>query len=220
MVLRVQSRPAARGERVVAALIDGFVAAITLVVVWMFYAWLLMLFPSGNESVAFGDGLCTGGGCNYEWFADNSGTGPTFWASLLLSVASFMLMSGALTAERRSPGMHATSTYPVPASVVGGEVIAPPSRLALMARWALVLVVFIVGVLLGGGLLGLALVVLCWAPSLVGQHRSLYDWATRVAVVEVGARDSADEPPDRPPGPGDQPIPPPGWTATRDDPFA
>jgi hypothetical protein len=189
MVLQVHSRPASRGDRVTGAFVDAVVVSIAVFVVWTFFGWFLQLLPDTGEQVGFGDGMCTGGGCDYTWFAEHGiGQGVTFWVSLVLTVAAVAALSGAFGRSRRSTGMHVASTYPVRAATVGTTDLEPPPRAALAARWGIVLALFALGVVVNGGVLGVLLVFLAWLPSLVGPRQAVYDWLTGVAVVGVAPR--------------------------------
>lgn len=190
MAIELRSRPASRGERVVAAFVDALVASVSLFVVWAFLGWFLGLVHFQGEQVGFGTGICQGSGCDYEWFAEHGQGGPSFWISLVISSAVVIMMSGALSKDRRSPGQLASSIYPVPAGDVGTTSLDPPARWRLLLRWAIVLVAFMVGTKLGGGMLGILLVTLTWLPSLVGPRRSLYDSATGVAMVALVAQEA------------------------------
>jgi hypothetical protein len=190
MAIELRCRPASPGERAVAAFVDALVASVSLFVVWAFLGWFLGLVHFRGEAVGFGTGICQSSGCDYEWFAEHGQSGPSFWISLVLSSAVVIAMSGALTKDRRSPGQLAASIYPVPAGAVGTTSVEPPGRWQLLLRWTIVLVAFMVGTKLGGGMVGILLVTLTWLPSLVGPRRSLYDAATGVALVALVAQDA------------------------------
>ncbi len=190
--------PAGRSTRTYQAFMDAFMAAIVLFVTLTFFGWFLPVLPGFDEGIPFGYGLCTGSqSCDYAWIEHvNGSSGPTFWVSLLLASLTFLLVSGAFSKSRRSPGMVAASTWPVLAKSVGTDDRTPPGSLRMVGRWVIVLALFAAGNYLGGnGLWGVLLVFAAWAPSLFGSQRALHDVLTGTAVVEVAMEDSPEPAP-------------------------
>lgn len=167
-------------------------AAIVLFVTLTFFSWLLPLLPGLVDGNEFSSGLCAARQpCEFHWVEPSVGySDPSFWVSLLLASLTFLLVSGALSKARRSPGMTVASTYPVLAKSVGTSDCTPPGRLRMAGRWAVVLALFAGGSYVGGsGVWGILLVVAAWAPSLFGSKRALHDVLTGTAVVERGFED-------------------------------
>ena len=193
MTMQRVAHLAERSARAYQALMDAFMAAIVLFVSLAFFGWVLPLLPGLDDGVPFGTGLCTGmRPCDYTWMERVDGSsGPTFWISLLLASLAFLLVSGALSKARRSPGMVVASTYPVLTRSVGTSDCKPPGSLRMVARWAIVLALFAAGSYVGGNeLWGILLVTTAWAPSLFGSKRALHDVLTGTAVVEVALEDA------------------------------
>ena len=192
MPLQRQSRPAAALPRMFEAGVDALLACLTLFVVMTFYGWLIPVIPGLDDGKGFAYGLCSGQGpCDMTWIETmNGSSGITFWVSVVVALVIFVLTSGALGSTRRSVGMTAASTLPVPRDTVGSSETSPPSRAAMSMRWVIVLVVFIIAAFFGGGPLGVAAVVALWLPSLFGPRLAVYDWLTGVAIVEVALVDS------------------------------
>ncbi|HVQ87031.1 MAG TPA: hypothetical protein VMT88_02510 [Actinomycetes bacterium] len=185
---------AGASDRAVEAALDAFMAAIVLFVVTTLTSWFLALLPNVDDGPGFGAGLCSGQStCNYDWTGEIEGsTGASFWLSLGFASVLFLLVSGAFSRTRRSPGMLAAGTIPVMAHSIGGPDVTPPSRTRILLRWLIVLVLFILGTFIGGnGFWGIGLVTLAWLPSLLGPRRALYDLATGTAVAHAAFQDSA-----------------------------
>lgn len=172
--------------------VDALLACLTLFVVMTFFGWLIPVVPGLDDGKSFAFALCSGQGpCDMSWVTELNGTsGITFWISTGLALLTFVLTSGALSQHRKSMGMSAASTVPIPKKSLGTSDITPPRRLAMALRWTIVLVVFMVGALLGGGMVGVLLVVLCWLPSLFGPRLAVYDLLTGVVIAEVALVES------------------------------
>lgn len=169
---------------------DSFMAAIVLFVAATFFAWFLPVLPGFDD---FGASVCTGlQSCDLSWLeSGGAATGATYWVSIGLASGLFLLVSGAFSRSRRSPGMVAAGTYPVLRTAMGGEAYEPPGWLRMLARWALVLGLFGVGTAVGGsGWTGIGLVTLAWLPSLFGHQFALYDLATGTGVAKVAFVDT------------------------------
>jgi len=192
MPLQRQSRPAAVIPRAFQTGVDALLACLTLFVVMTFFGWLIPVVPGLDDGKSFAFALCSGEGpCDMSWVTELDGTaGVTFWISICLALLTFVLTSGALSHSRKSMGMSAASTFPIPKANLGTSDITPPGRLAMALRWTIVLAVFMVGAFISGGAVGVLLVVLCWLPSLFGPRLALYDWLTGVSIAEVSLVDS------------------------------
>ena len=187
MPLQRQSRTAGFVPRVFQAGIDAVLACLTLFVVMTFFGWLIPVVPGLDDGKSFAFALCSGAGpCDMSWVTELDGTsGITFWISMGLALVTFVLTSGALSQSRKSMGMGAASTVPIPRRNLGTSDTNPPGRFAMASRWIIVLAAFMLGALFGGGVLGVVLVVLCWLPSLFGSRLAVYDLLTGVAIAEV-----------------------------------
>jgi hypothetical protein len=188
MTMQKVTHLADRSARTYQALMDALMASVVLFVTLAFFGWVLPLLPGLDDGVPFGTKLCTGmTSCDYTWIerVDRS-SGPSFWVSVLLASLAFLLVSGAFSKTRRSPGMVVASTYPVLTSSVGSADCTPPGSMRMLARWAIVLGLFVAGSYVGGnGLWGILLVTAAWAPSLFGSKLALHDVLTGTAVVMV-----------------------------------
>jgi len=191
MPLQRQSRTAGALPRAFQMGIDAVLAFLTLFVVLTFFGWLIPVVPGLDDGKSFAFALCSGAGpCDMTWVTELDGTsGITFWISMFLALGTFVLTSGALSQSRKSMGMSAASTIPIPRRNLGTSDTNPPGRFAMASRWTIVLVVFMLGALFGGGMLGVLLVVLCWLPSLFGPRLALYDFLAGVAIAEVSLVD-------------------------------
>jgi hypothetical protein len=187
MPLQRQSRAAGLISRAFQTGVDALLACLTLFVVLTFFGWLIPVVPGLDDGKGFAFALCSGEGpCDMSWVTQLDGTsGITFWISVALALLTFVLTSGALSQSRKSMGMSAASTLPIPRRNLGTSDITPPGRLTMALRWTIVLVVFMVGAVVGGGMVGVLLVALCWLPSLFGPRLAVYDLLTGVAIAEV-----------------------------------
>lgn len=172
-------------DRVYQAVIDAFMACIILFVAFAFFGWFQVVLPGFDD---FGRGAC--GDLNCSAYEPESGIGPdagaTYWITLALASGVFLLVSGAFSKARRSPGMIAAGTYPVPAAALGGSEGTPPSAWRMLARWGVVIALFAAGTAVGGnGIWGVLAVLLAWVPSLFGARTALYDWLTGTLVAQV-----------------------------------
>ena len=187
MALKKVLCPAGRTVRAIQAAADAFMAGIVLFVSLMFFSWMVLALPGFDDEGTFGRGLCSGSSsCDYWWLDPAAGVGGrVFWVSLALSSLVFLASSGALGKTGRSTGMMIASTRPVGHESVGTDEVARPAGFRLLARWIIVLALFLVGTWFGGGYWGVGLVVLAWIPSLFGARRALYDVATGVAITQA-----------------------------------
>ena len=176
-------------------------AAIVLFVGMMFFGWLLVLLPGGDERTRFGTGFCSGSGpCDYSWMQSQDGSaGTTFWISFALACVLFLLTSGAFSRSGRSSGMVLASTRPVPRSALGTSKVARPTTPRLLGRWVIVLLLFCLGTFVGNGFWGIGLVTLAWLPSLFAERAAAYDLVTGTAMAEVRFDESSQSRP-RPSG--------------------
>ena len=177
--------------RALQTLIDLLVGGVLVFAVFAIFAWLTLLFPLDLSLRQYRSGACSA----YRLCAtrlDPSTSPVPLWYGLLVLVVALValaLMSGALDSEGRTAGMRIMNLLPRRASA-GDDPDAAVPRLRLVFRWWLVGLLAFAGSWALPGVGAPLAVLVGWLVVLAPGHRTLWDRATGVSVVEVSIVES------------------------------
>lgn len=186
--------------RALQTLIDLLVGGVLVFAVFAIFAWLTLLFPLDLSVRQYRSGACSVYRLCATRLEESTNLVPLWYGLLVLAVAlaALALISGALDNEGRTAGMRIMSVLPRRVSA-GDDRDAAVPRLRLVLRWWLVGLLAFAGSWIVPGTGALLAVLVGWLVVLAPGHRTLWDRATGVSVVEVSIVD------ERPSGGGDDP---------------
>jgi hypothetical protein len=179
-------RTASVRVRALQTLADLLVGGVLVFAVFAVFAWLTLFLPLELSVGQYVDGACS----MYAWCSTSPDTAanpvPVWYGLLVLAIAllALALPSGALDSEGRTAGMRIMNQLPRRASA-GDDPDAAVPRLRLVFRWWLVGLLAFAGSWGVPGIGALLAILVGWLVVLAPGHRTLWDRATGVSVVEV-----------------------------------
>ena len=184
-------RSASVRVRALQTVIDLLVGGVLVFAVFAIFAWLTLLFPLDLSVRQYRSGACSVYQLCATGLDPSTNLVPLWYGLLVLAVAlvALALMSGALDGEGRTAGMRIMNLLPRRASS-GDDPDAAVPRVRLVFRWWLVGLLAFAGSWVVPGIGGPSAVLVGWFVVLAPGHRTLWDRATGVTVVEVSIVES------------------------------